>query len=105
MDNIIQAREMARKVEWEVLEYVGGQYDPGLIKSAEMILIVVPEKVDDDGSFIVGKGQWGEAHINPAITKVFNDNAICDIVNSQLLDKDNYKQTGKLFIKHEIEIL
>lgn len=62
MDILLTIREIIRKAGHELLEYNGGQYDPNLIKTAEVVITAPRAKEAIVGlNMFVGKGQASEA--------------------------------------------
>lgn len=96
-DLVTDCREYMRKKGYIQLEYVGGRYDPNVIKSADMVTVVPMQEIGSDGAFIVGKGQWGESD-SGIKTVVYHKDNLYPIVKREVIDLTNYQKTGKLFI-------
>ena len=64
LDDLIAVRTFLSDYNCEILEYNGGKYDPDLILTADLI-VVVPHREQEgakENTFFVGKGQYSEAN-------------------------------------------
>ena len=93
-DDLMQVRRHLSKLDVEILEYTGGEYSPKLLKSADILIVVLPRL--DSG--IVGKVQYTEVHTFDH--KSFGDPQpiyiVCG-VNSKdiaLAENSDYTETG-----------
>lgn len=103
---ITACKEWIREKNHTLLEYLGGRYDPELIKSADMVILVPPSEVKS-GLFTVGKGQWSESEVKPDKTFVFimESNQIYTIAERKVIDLTNYQKTGSILISNTPALL
>jgi hypothetical protein len=98
IDDVIAIRGMLKtnpNIQVEILEHIGGKYNPNLILNANIVVVIPDLSLGKGNTVTVGEGVYKEATTTTP-TFVWNGKEFKKVEHHYRIDSDNWKKAGVL---------